>query len=258
MEIELTVSGFAERAVFTDAEVESLHRPLLRHWTRLARDSTPPFIVLLGATAASGKSILAAYWEWLSQQDDSLLTAQALSIDGFHFPNQVMKRRTILRDGQQRLMHDYKGAPESFDLAGIRKKLSALRHGEALRWPLYDRNIHDPVEDAIAVTESLLILEGNYVLLDAAGWRELRGLADFGIFLETDVDLTRERLRQRKFRGGYDGDWVEGHYARSDGPNTRLILGQRLPADITLTWRHADGRGGWVAKNDVQKIWGRA
>ena len=258
MELELEVSGFVDRAVFDDGEIETLHRPLLRHLTRLARDSTPPFIVLLGATAASGKSILAAFWEWLSRQDDNLLSAQALSIDGFHFPNRVMKRRTILRDGQQRLMHDYKGAPESFDLEGIRCKLAALRRGEAIRWPLYDRKIHDPVEDAIAVTSPLLILEGNYVLLDAPGWRELRGLADFGIFLETDVDLTRERLRQRKLRGGYDMEWIEGHYARSDGPNTAMILGQRLPANLTLVWRQADGRGGWGATDDELKIWGRA
>lgn len=258
MELELEVSGFVDRAVFDDGEIETLHRPLLRHLTRLARDSTPPFIVLLGATAGSGKSILAAFWEWLSRQDDELLTAQALSLDGFHFPNVVMKRRTILRDGQQRLMHDYKGAPESFDLAGLRGKLEALRRGEDLRWPLYDRKIHDPVEDAIAVTSPLLILEGNYVLLDAPGWRDLRGLADFGIFLETEVDLTRERLRQRKLRGGYDMDWVEGHYARSDGPNTQLILARRLPADITFIWRHTAERGGWRAKSDELQKWGSA
>ncbi|MCY3947007.1 MAG: nucleoside/nucleotide kinase family protein [Anaerolineaceae bacterium] len=258
MELELEVSGFVDRAVFDDEEIETLHRPLLRYLTRLAYDSRLPFIVLLGATAGSGKSILAAFWEWLSHKDDELLSAQALSIDGFHFPNRVMKRRTILRDGKQRLMHDYKGAPESFDLAGIRKKLSALRQGESIRWPLYDRKIHDPVEDAIAVTRPLLIIEGNYVLLDAPGWRELRDLANFGIFLETDVDLTRERLRQRKLRGGYDEDWVVGHYARSDGPNTALILGQRLTADITLSWRDADGRGGWDAKDGELKTWGRA
>ena len=256
MELELEVSGFVERAVFEDGEIETLHRPLLRHLTRLARDSTPPFIVLLGATAGAGKSILAAFWEWLSRQDDDLLPAQALSLDGFHFPNEVMQRSTILRDGRQRLMHDYKGAPESFDLAALRGKLEALRRGEDLRWPLYDRKIHDPVEDAIAVNSPLLILEGNYVLLDAPGWRDLRGLADFGIFLETEVDLTRERLRRRKLRGGYDMDWVEGHYARSDGPNTQLILGRRLPADITLSWRRAEGRGGWRAKSDELQKWG--
>ncbi|MCE2490462.1 MAG: nucleoside/nucleotide kinase family protein [Anaerolineae bacterium] len=258
MEIELTVSGFVERAVFDDDEIETLHRPLLQRLTRLAAESPRPFIVLLAATAGSGKSILAAFQEWLSRQDDDLLPAQALSIDGFHFPNDVMKRRTILREGREQLMHDYKGAPESFDLAGLREKLKALRRGETVCWPLYDRNIHDPVEDAIAVTEPLLILEGNYVLLDAPGWRDLRALADFGIFLETDEELTRERLRKRKLRGGYTRNWVEGHYARSDGPNTRLILGRRLPADVTLVWRNSGGRGGWQEKTEALHKKGRA
>jgi len=86
MELDLEVSGFVDRAVFDDGEIETLHRPLLRHLTRLASDSRPPFIVLLGATAAAGKSILAAFWEWLSRQDDELLSAQALSMTAFTFP----------------------------------------------------------------------------------------------------------------------------------------------------------------------------
>lgn len=250
MEIELTVSGFVDRAVFADAEVEALHRPLLLRLTRLAAAKPAPFIVLLAATAGAGKSILAAFWEWLSQQDDALLPAQALPLDGFHFPNRVMQRRSILRDGRERLMHDYKGAPESFDLAALRGKLEALRRGERVLWPQYDRKIHDPVADAIEVSAPLLVVEGNYVLLDAPGWRELRGLADFSVFLETDAGLTRRRLRQRKLRGGYDEAWVKAHYARSDGPNTQLILQRRLPADVTLVWREAAGQGGWQLKRD--------
>ena len=245
MEIELTVSGFAERAVFPDEEVEALHRPLLQRLTRLAADTAPPFIVLLAAPPGAGKSILAAFWEWLSRQDGTLLTGQALSIDGFHFPNQVLQQCKILRDGREHVLHDFKGSPESFDLAGLRSKLEALRQGRAIRWPRYDRNIHDPVADAIEVREPLLIVEGNYVLLDAPGWRELRGLADFGIFLVVDVALARKRLRQRKQRGGYKSAWIEGHYARSDGPNTQRILEQRLPADVTLVWRQSDGQSGW-------------
>ncbi len=251
MEIELTVSGFAERAVFPDEEVEALHRPLLQRITRLAADLPAPFVVLLAAPPGAGKSILAAFWEWLAKEDDSLLLAQSLSIDGFHFPNRILKSRRIQRDGREYALHDFKGSPESYDLAGLRGKLAALRRGNAVRWPLYDRNIHDPVAEAIAVQEPLLIIEGNYVLLDAPGWRELRGLADFGIFLELDLALARERLRQRKQRGGYSRAWIEGHYARSDGPNAQRILEQRLPADVTLVWRQTSTHCGWQMVADT-------
>lgn len=249
MELELTVSGFAERVVFADEEIDTLHRPLLLRLTRLAAAAPPPFIVLLGASAGAGKSILATFLEWLSRQHDELMPAQALSLDGFHFPNHELRQRSITRDGREYGMQDYKGAPESFDLAGLQSKLEALRRGERVRWPLYDRNIHDPVADAIAVTAPLLVVEGNYVLLDAPGWRDLRGLADFGIFLEADMALSRERLRRRKVRGGYASDLAEKHYARSDGPNTRLILKNRLPADLTLVWRQGAARGGWQLKS---------
>ena len=66
-----------------------------------------------------------------------------------------------------------------------------------------------------------------------------------------DVALARERLRQRKQRGGYKSAWIEGHYARSDGPNTQRILQQRLPADVTLVWRQMDGHCGWQVVADA-------
>ena len=131
MEIELTVSGFAERAAFPDEEIETLHRPLLQRITRLAAGAPAPFIVLLAAPPGAGKSTLAAFWEWLSQQDDSLLPAQALSIDGFHFPNEVLQQRKILRDGREHLLHDFKGSPESYDLAELRSKLEDPAPGDA-------------------------------------------------------------------------------------------------------------------------------
>ena len=88
-----------------------------------------PFIVLLAAPPGAGKSILSAFWQWLAQQDDSLLPAQSLSIDGFHFPNRILKSRRIQRDGREHALHDFKGSPESYDLAGLRGKLAALRRG---------------------------------------------------------------------------------------------------------------------------------
>ena len=250
MEIELRVSGFVERAVFPDAEIEALHRPLLRRLTRLAADAPAPFIVLLAAPGGAGKSLLAAFLEWLSQQDPALLPAQALSVDGFHFPNRVLQQRSILRDGREQPLRDYKGSPESFDLAALRAVLEALRRGQAIRWPHYDRNIHDPVAEAIAVRERLLIVEGNWVLLDAPGWRELRALADFGLFLEVDVAMARERLIRRKLRGGYSCAHAEALYARSDGPNTQRILRQRLPADVTLVWRETGAQPGWQLREE--------
>lgn len=245
MEIELTAGGFVERAVFPESELETLHRPLLRRLTRLAADAPPPFIVLLAAPPGAGKSILAAFWEWLSQQDPALLPAQALPLDGFHYPNALLQQRSILRDGRRQPLSDFKGSPESFDLPALRAALTALRQARPLRWPRYDRNIHDPVADAIAVRANLLIVEGNWLLLDEPGWRDLAPLANYRVFLELDADLSRQRLLRRKMRGGFTRAHAAAHYARSDGPNTQRLLQRRLPADVTLVWRQRGPQPGW-------------
>ncbi len=42
----------------------------------------------------------------------------------------------------------------------------------------YDRLLHNPVEDAINIDGDIIILEGNYLLLDEEGWRDVADFAD--------------------------------------------------------------------------------
>ena len=59
--------------------------------------------------------------------------------------------------------------------------------------PSFDRDIEEPIAGAIPVqksTDRLVIVEGNYLLLNVSPWVQLRALLDLCVYLEVD-DATR-------------------------------------------------------------------
>ena len=231
MDITLNVNGFDIAARFDDAAVSGIFLPLLRTLTRRQREINRRLVVFLAAPPGTGKSTLAALLERLSSDTPGLTPLQALGLDGFHYHQDYILSHTVLRDGAEIPMRLIKGAPESFDVEKLRRALSAI-HSDGLRWPLYDRQLHDVVEDAIPVCAPIALIEGNWLLLDAPEWSALP--RDASIFIHADAALLRGRLIERKVRGGFSREEAEAHYLRSDGPNVLRCLSNRLPADWTL------------------------
>jgi pantothenate kinase len=102
-------------------------------------------------------------------------------MDGFHHPQRYLDLHTTLRDGVEVPLARVKGAPESFDLEALTRAMKRVAAGEDCLWPVYDRVLHDPMPDALVVTGDLVLLEGNYLLLDEPGWRALASLADYTV-----------------------------------------------------------------------------
>jgi pantothenate kinase len=140
-----------------------------------------------------------------------------------------------MRDGRSIPLRKIKGAPESFDLPRFTASLQALSDGKELYWPKYDRQIHDPVPGAIAVpAQGMLLVEGNYVLLDDEGWRDLSRLAALTIFVECDESFARERVLARLQRGGRSAEDALRHYEFNDLRNWERVMQQRVESDIVL------------------------
>ena len=166
----LDLAGFRTCISVARRELEGLHLPLLAELgSRLKRSDR--IIVLLAGPPGSGKMTLAALWEELGRS----VPVQALPMDGFHLPNVELDTRTTVWDGVTVPLRRIKGSLETFDLPALLTDLGGLRRGEVLKWPRYDRTLHDPVPGALEVGErGALIVEGNYLLLDEPGWRDLR------------------------------------------------------------------------------------
>lgn len=52
------------------------------------------------------------------------------------------------------------------------------------------------------MNRNVVVVEGNWLLLNEPVWNELHRLADFTVFVDTQPEFLQERLVNRKIRGG--------------------------------------------------------
>jgi len=197
---------------------------LLARARTLATGGRRRILAIVGAPG-SGKSTLAARIAQELGQD-----AVVVPMDGFHLTN-----HELVRLGRR----DHKGAPDTFDVAGYVSLLRRLREDSAhtVYAPEFDRGAEMSVAGAIPVAPQvpLVVTEGNYLLLESAGWGDVKPLLDETWFLLTDEKTRVERLVQRHVDHGKNLqealDWFHG----SDRLNGDLVIQTRHRADVIVT-----------------------
>ena len=240
MKYTLENSGLRMEAEFSENNVKEIFLPLLERLTAIQRQKGRRALALMAAPPGSGKSTLAAFLQHLSRATPGLCPMTALGMDGFHRTHADLAAHTVLRDGETIPMTRIKGAPETFDLKGLTAAVARVAAGEDCGWPRYDRLLHDPVQDAQRVSGDLVLIEGNYLLLDEDGWRDLRNYADYTIAIQADPDQLRDRLIPRHVESGKSPEDARRMVEKSDMANARLCLERTLPADLRL-WLCPDG-----------------
>ncbi|WP_159565954.1 nucleoside/nucleotide kinase family protein [Budvicia diplopodorum] len=228
MNVELNVNGFSYIASFPDRDINNIHLPLLHQLTQLLkqkqRQHQQRLVVFLAAPPGIGKSTLTEFWQILSKQDTELQDLQGLPMDGFHHYNSYLDEHHL---------RSRKGAPDTYNLDLLNQYLAKLQNAQAT-WPAYDRNLHDPVQDAIKVTAPIVVIEGNWLLLQEAGWQDLIKYCDYSIFVAGDVSDLKQRLVSRKMKGGKSQKEAESFFEKSDGPNVLRVLEHSKQADLML------------------------
>ena len=236
---EMIVNGLPQKIRYNADTVEGLFLPLLRRLTEMQRAEARRILVFLAAPPATGKSTLAQFLAQLSRTEEGLTPVQALGMDGFHYPNRYLAAHTILRDGEEIPLTSIKGAPETFDVPALAAKLSAARE-ESVTFPVYDRRIHDAVPDAVTADAPILLVEGNWLLLDEEPWHVLRPLADYTLRIDVPPALLRDRLIARKVQGGLSEAEARAFYETSDRRNVERFAAHAGAAD-EIWCMEADG-----------------
>ena len=237
--LTMNINGLTQEVKFSKAAIDEIFNPFLRKLTELQGWTDRKIIAYLAAPPATGKTTLAQFLEKLSRENQLFTNVRALGMDGFHYDSEYLKKNKILRDGQEILMNEIKGAPETFDVDTMQIKLREVRQ-EGTNWNLYDRIIHDVVHDAMSVEDDIILLEGNYLLLEEPRWTNIRVLADYTVFVKAAPQLLTERLITRKMKSGLTREEAENFYRNSDSKNVERVL--QNSAHANETWElQADG-----------------
>ncbi len=191
---------------------------------RAASLCTRPGRTLLGLAGApgAGKSTLAA------RITVQLPDAVVVPMDGFHRTTADLAARGWVAE---------RGAPRTFDAEAFVALVRRLRAGGAVLAPAFDRRAEEPVPDAIAVPVDcpLVVIEGNYLLLDRPPWSDLPGLLDETWYVEVDEPVRVARLVDRHVEFGRSAD--DARHRATEGPdaaNARLVIASRGRADVIV------------------------
>ena len=234
MNYNVNINGIDVEATFSQKAIEGVIEPLLKRLAQIQSQKGGRVLAMLAAPPGAGKSTLVSFLEYYAKELLPDLTVQAIGMDGFHRRQEYLVAHETEVDGKMIPMVQIKGAPVTFDLEAFVAKIREVLDGGTVGWPTYDRHLHNPIEDAITDTGDIVILEGNYLLLDEDGWRDLHKMADYTIFLRGDEDVLRGRLVDRKEASGNSREEAEAFVDFSDMRNVRLCLNNSLPADLEL------------------------
>ncbi|MCT8161813.1 AAA family ATPase [Pseudoruegeria sp. SHC-113] len=181
------------------------------------------FVVAIAGPPGSGKSTLA-------EAIGARLGANAcvVPMDGFHLDNALL-------DAQG--WRPRKGAPHTFDLAGLRDLIVRLGNPRApVYYPVFDRaaDLSRAAAGCVMPEQKIVLLEGNYLLLDQPGWRDLKQMVDMSVFLRVDMVTLQQRLMARWEGFGLGPAQAEAKTAGNDLPNAQLVVTASQKADLEL------------------------
>lgn len=153
-----------------------------------------------------------------------------LPMDGFHLAN-----RTLDRLGAR----GRKGAIDTFDGRGFIALLSRIRTEKThpVYAPGFDRSIDEPIAGEIEISPhaDIVVVEGNYLLVQEEPWSGVRSLVDEIWFCETDDSERQRRLVNRHTSFGRSVEDAVSWARDVDGANALLIESTREFADLVVS-----------------------
>ncbi len=211
----------------------------LASWISERAAGSDRYVFGIAGPPGSGKSTLAT-------RLGTVLGAPVVAMDGFHLPNDVLRSRGLLAVKGFHLPNDVlrsrgllavKGAPETFDADGFLTLVRAIRDASGTVWcPAFDRTIDAPVADYVSIGpgDVVVVVEGNYLLLDRPPWVSLSGVFDAIAYLDVPGEIRRSRLIARHVEFGRDPADAAEFVQRSDEANAVLVEASRIRADLVV------------------------
>lgn len=185
-------------------------------------------IAAVAGPPGSGKSTVAeAVAERINAHAPGM--AEVFPMDGYHFDDLY-----LVPNG----LRPRKGAPDTFDVGGLRSTLARLRANDEdfVAVPVFDRDIEIARAGARLIDRKVKVIlaEGNYLLLDRKPWDSLRPLFDVTVLVDVPEPVLRERLTARWVHYRLTPDEIAWKLDGNDLPNGRIIMAESTAPDFRL------------------------
>ncbi|MEM8749802.1 MAG: hypothetical protein AAGF28_05835 [Pseudomonadota bacterium] len=184
------------------------------------------FLVAIAGPPGSGKTTLS---QALQKQIATLgEPAAVVPMDGYHLANQELDKLGL---------RHRKGAPQTFDAEAFVAMVKSLKDcARTTSIPGFDRQADAVVEDHQRIPEGrqILLIEGNYLLLNVPPWNALKPHFDVTIFVNPGLPVLEQRLVQRWLDHDHSRDDAIVRAQSNDIPNAQFVLENSNPADIMI------------------------
>lgn len=185
-------------------------------------------LIALAGPPAAGKSTCSEMLNDLLKASGKCKSS-VFQMDGYHYDDNVLIARGL---------RPRKGAPETFDVAGFRHMLVRLKQNQEaeIAVPVFDRGLEISRAGARMIPRDInvLIVEGNYILLDQEPWSSLAPLFDVSVNIRVPQEVLRQRLYARWQGHGIPAAEISSKVEANDLPNGALVLAKSQESDFVL------------------------
>ncbi|CUM64157.1 uncharacterized protein PRCAT00001749001 [Priceomyces carsonii] len=223
--------------LYSDQIGELVDRTLKIYNSKLKAQPNSRVLICLAGVPGSGKSTLSSY---VVNELNKHVSAVVLPQDGFHLYRHELKE---LPNSEEAIFK--RGAPFTFNslafLELVKKLDDPAYLDKTIAAPSFSHELKDPSEGKIIITgdTNIIVIEGNYVLLNDENWNEISIHADDSWFMDTPLSVVRDRIIKRHVQSGIVVNEQEAikRVDESDLLNAKYILANSKPAKVIIKYR---------------------